>query len=115
MSTIITIDTILDWLHTQVEEKLPIDAHTWLDACQKITVLLGEEHDKLFDLQQKVAQAKVDVLDKLDMSNAEAKTRIEATDIYKESRRQEARIKRIEEMVRIAKIQSRAKDFEMRS
>src|SRR3990167_9124677 len=111
-ATIITVDTILDWLQTQVEEKRPVDAHTWLDALQKITVLLGEEHDILFDLQQKVAQAKVDVLDKLKMSNTEAKTRTEATDLFKDMQRQKAKIGRIEEMVRIGKIQARQKDFE---
>jgi hypothetical protein len=55
---LITTDKILNWLQIQVEQKLPVDAHTWLDACQKITVLLGDEHDKLFEMQQDLAMQK---------------------------------------------------------
>lgn len=110
----ITIDTILNWLETQVEQKLPVDAHQWLDACQKITVLLGDEHNKLFNLQQLVAMEKVAWIEN-GKSATEAKARIETTETYREMQKQNARIKRIEEMVRIAKIQARAKDFEMRA
>lgn len=113
MTELVTTDTILNWLQTQVEQKLPIDAHKWLDACQKITVLLGDEHDKLFDLQQIVAREKIDWIEK-GKSATEAKARIETTETYKKMQKQYARIKQIEEIVRIAKIQARMKDFEMR-
>lgn len=111
---VITTDTIINWLQNQVEQKLPVDAYTWLDACQKITVLLGAEHDKLFEIEQRVAQDKVEWIEN-GKSAVEAKARVEGSNNFKEARKQQAKIKRIEEMVRIAKIQARMKDFEMRS
>ena len=111
---IITTDSIIGWLQSQVEQKLPVDAHVWLDACQKITVLLGTEHDKLFELEQMVAKEKVEWIEK-GKTAVEAKMRVEMGGTYKEARKQQAKIKRIEEMVRIAKIQARMKDFEYRN
>lgn len=109
----ITVDTIVNYLRDCVEGKVVIDAHTWIDAAQKLTVLLSDEHDKLFDLQQIVAQKKVNLIEG-GASGAESKMRVEALDEYREMSKQRAKIERIEEMVRIAKIQARLKDEEMR-
>jgi len=84
---------------------------TWLDAAQKLTMLLGDEHDKLFELQQIVANLKVGCLEE-GTSSVEAKTRVEATDAFRSMQKQKAKIGRIEEMVRIAKIQARMLDNE---
>ncbi len=112
----VTVDTILNWLQESVENKRVIDAHTWTDACQKLNVLLSDEHDKLYDLQQKVAQEKVKLLDSIPKPPViEAKTRVEASELYKGMKVQEAKIKRCEEAIRIAKIQARLKDNELRN
>lgn len=114
MAEKITIDTIVDWLKDAVEHKRVVDAHTWVDAAQKMTVLLGDEHDKLYDLEQQVAQQRVKLItDGFPVSKAKAF--LEETDIYKQARTQKARIGRIEEMVRIAKVQARLKDNEYRA
>lgn len=110
----INVQNILAWLTTQVKEKRFLDAHQWVDTAQKLNILLGEEHDKLFDLQQRVAEQKV-LLIKSDKSVSEAKTTIEATDLYKEMSKQKALIGRVEEMIRIAKTQARLKDNEYRN
>lgn len=110
----ITIDTILTWLKESVEQKRIIDAHTWVDAAQKLNVLIGDEHDKLFNLQQQVAIKKAALIVAGD-SVAKAKALSECWDEYREMKRQEAKIGQIEEAIRIAKVQSRLKDNETRS
>jgi hypothetical protein len=111
---LVTTETILTWLQTSVEERQIIGPSMWLDAAAKLTVLLGDEHDKLFDLQQQVAQMKVQSMEDGDTA-ARAKIKAEATDVYKAMCSQRARIERIEEMVRVAKIQARMKDNEQSS
>ena len=107
----VTTDIIIDRLTAWVESKTPISASTWVDAAAKLTLLLSEEHDKLFSLQQTIAKMKVEYLDD-GKSSAEAKTRVEATDTYRYFLSQKAKIERIEEQVRLAKVQARLKDNE---
>lgn len=110
----ITTTTIISSLKKWVEEKKIIDAHTWVDAAQKLNVLIGDEHDKLFHLQQKVAQKKSFLMIEGDTAAA-AKIKVEATDDYREMQKQKAYIGQIEEMIRIAKLQARLKDNEYRN
>ncbi len=110
----INTNTILSTLEEWVRDKKMIDAHTWVDASQKLNVLIGEEHDKLYTLEQSIATAKVTYLD-CGKSVAEAKTRVEATDTYKEMMKQRSKIKQIEELIKIAKLQARLKDNEIRN
>lgn len=109
----INTDNILAKLQTFVKDKVQLDAHTWVDTAQKLNVLIGEEHDNLFMLEQKVAQEKVKLLGD-GKTVAHAKVVLEATDLYREMQQQRAKIKQIEEMIRIAKIQARLKDNEYR-
>ena len=111
MDTLVTTDTILDWLKEQVEHKKQVSPHLYVDACTKLNILIGDEHDKLFDLQQKVAQERIKWIE-LDKSAAEAKMRVEADEIYRQYKKQEARIAQIEEAIRIAKIRAKLKDTE---
>lgn len=110
----VTTNTILNWLKESVEQKRVVDAHTWVDACQKLNVLIGDEHDKLYEMQQKVAQLRIARIESGD-SVAKAKVYIEATEEHKKARKQEARIEQIQEAIRIAKIQARLKDVEITS
>lgn len=110
----ITIDTIIDYLKECVESKTPVGPEVWLDGAQKMTALLGDEHDRLFDLQQQVAQAKVEQME-AGATAAKAKIFAEAMPEYAKMQRQRAKIERVQEMIRIAKIQARMKAEEMRS
>lgn len=110
---IVTIDTIIDYLKQCVEHKVPVDAHTWTDAAQKMLVLLGDEHDKLFEAESIVARQKLIHIEAGE-SVAKANARIQAEVPYKLARMLKARIGRVEEMIRIAKIQAKLKDTEMR-
>lgn len=110
---IVSVNSILSYLQEQVERKIPLAPSIWVDAAQKINVLLGDEHDKLYDLQQVIAKVKAEYIVKGD-SVAKADALVRATDIYTEMKKQEAKIKRIEEFIRIAKIQARLKETEFR-
>ena len=109
----VTIDLILDTLESWVSNKTPISAHTWLDSAQKITVLLGNEHEELYKMAQNVAKIRLEAM-KDSKSVSEANLKINATDEQLWLKLKEAKIKRIEEIVRIAKRQATLADTEMR-
>lgn len=113
MNDKVTTDTILDWLKESVEQKRPVDAHTWVEACQKMNVLISDENNKLFDLQQRVARMKVRIIES-GSSVAKAKVYVEAEQEYKEMKKQEARIEQIQEAIRISKIQARLSNEEFK-
>ena len=103
----------MTWLTKTVESKQQISPAQFVEASQYLVILMGDEHTKLYDLEQKVAQMKLDMLPDC-KSVAEVKLRIESTDTYKQMRTQQAFIKRIEEMIRIAKLMGRMKGDEMK-
>lgn len=86
----------------------------WLLAAQMLTVLITEETNKLYELQSVVAKEKLFLMDTPRngkkgvefMSSAEAKTRTEATDEYRDMKKQEAFIEQIWEIIRVAKKQA---------
>lgn len=111
---LVTVDTIIDWLKSSVEKKQVIDAHTWVKAAQQLTVLLSDEHDLLFDLEEGLAKKRLEIIES-GSPVSKAKAVIEADPMYTKRQKQKARIGRIEEMIRVAKIQARLKDNEYQS
>lgn len=109
----VTTKTILNWLKESVESKTPVPPTMWIDAAQKLNVLLGDEHDALFDLQQEVAEIKFALLQEGRTVSA-AQVEVETTAVYKGMQKQKAKIGRIEEFIRIAKIQGRLRDTEFK-
>lgn len=109
----VTTETILNWFEEAVTNKYPIEPHLWLDAAQKLNVLLGDECDELYKLEQLVAKMKVELLQG-GFTSAKAKTFIEAEDIHRDMRKQAAKIKHVEEMIRLAKIRSRIASEEIK-
>jgi hypothetical protein len=115
LDLIVTTDGILEWFKEKIEMKIPIRPDIWVDAAQKLNVLLSDEHDKLYDLEQIVAKMRMDFIDDGEKINVSfAKIKVEATDEYREMRKQKAKIDRIVEQIRIAKIRARMKNDEMR-
>jgi len=108
-----TINSIISWLTDVVETKRPIAPSAWIEISQKANILLGDESDKLFSLQQKIAQMKVDCMERGGTAS-KCKVVAEATDDFKEAQTIRAKIARIEEMIRLSKIQARMKDEEYR-
>ena len=107
-------DTIIKELEEMIDKKIPVGASYYLDSAQKLVVLMGDETDKLYALQKKVAQVKSKLI--LEGSSvAKATAIMEAGDDYEEMKKQKAKVERISEFIRIAKLQSRMKDSEFRS
>lgn len=109
-----TVDSIMQAIEEAAERKDSWDAHTWIEAAQSLNALMSHEHDRLFDLQQQVANAKVLLMNQ-GKTAAYAKLAVEATYDYVQLQRQRARIERIEQTIALAKYQSRIKDNEYRS
>src|SRR3990167_1948879 len=113
---LVTVDSILDYLQSAVENKMPIPPAKWLDASAKLNVLLGAEDEEMYRLKQVVAQKRLDIFNGQQKRNVSAaKIEIEASDEYRTMMRQDARIKRIEEFIRIAKAQARLSEGEWKT
>ena len=113
MTEIRTVDTILGDLEQIVRDKQVMAPGWWVDAAQFLNLLIGDENDKLYEMEQVVAKKRVDLLDKHDKVN-KVKTIVEATDEYKNARKQKAKIAQINEFIRIAKLQGRLASDEAR-
>ncbi len=111
---LITTKEILDWLRKQVNNKLPISPDQYLEAASRLNILLSDENDKLFTLEQQVSRQRIELLE-AGMNVSQTKMRVEATDEYREARRQRSLIEQIKEQIKIAKLQGRIKSEELRS
>jgi hypothetical protein len=109
MENKVTSDTILNWIKEKVEQKkADFDVEFWMKVAMSLTILLPEEIGKLYDFQKEVAQMRLDILGGQEKRNvSEVKMRVEASDVYRDMKKQEAKISQIEELVRISKIQAR--------
>lgn len=107
----ITALTIIDTMTKWVEEKHPIAPSTWLDACSKLNLLRGDLDDKYFELENELAKELAHLLE-TEPTVARAEKLIKATDKYLEMKKLGGLLKRIEEMIKIAKKQSTLKENE---
>lgn len=104
----ITADSILEFFKTAVSENKALNPQLWADAAMKLNICLIDEEDKLHELRRKVAELKLQYLDAMEKrSVADAEARTEATEMYQEMRRQESKVARIEEFIRLAKLNQR--------
>lgn len=114
MTTKITVDFILNGLQEYVEKKIPLGPATWLDAAQKLLVLLGDEQDNLFLIQSQIAKKKMEYIEQGN-SVAKAKAWGESLDEHMEARKLEAKIDRVTELIRISKLQARMSDDNLKN
>ena len=104
----VSIDLILDTLRKWVEEKHPISPELWLDAAQKLNTLSGDLQAELYEKEEKLAQFA------LEMHTASEKLTVAMINLHKQAnplnreiQLTKAKLKRIEETIRIAKLQAR--------
>ena len=109
-----TTDSLIEAFDKRVREKISTSPSEWVEAAGYLNALIGEEHDKLYDLEQNVAKLKAAYIIDGD-SVAAASVKVEAEDLYREYRIQKAKISQIEEFIRISKIQAKLRDTEMRN
>lgn len=108
-----TCDSVLAYFQDKVKNKIPISTSDWLEAAQYLNTLRSADQERLFDLEQLVAQAEIECM-QLDHSAVAATKIVKATPVWKEMKKQEAKLKNIEEMIRIAKKQATNADNEWR-
>lgn len=109
-----TVDSILEALGRMAEKKEPIDSHTWLEGVAKLTALIGNEQNFLFELEAVIAQNKVKFMEAGDNAT-KAKIKAEALDEYVAARKLKAKIDRTFELVRIGKLFARMSFDEYKS
>lgn len=109
----VTTDSILEWLKEQIESKVPISPHTWLDASLKLNLLLQDESSKLYMAEQECAKMRAELVEK-GKTAASAKITIEASNEYRYAREQKAKIDRVVEAIRLAKVQARIANDELK-
>jgi predicted ATPase with chaperone activity len=114
MTEIRTVDSIMNWMSTEVEQKRPINPHLFVEAAKYLNALIGEEHEKLWELEQQVAQARLEAR-KTVKTMAEANAIVESTDVYRMAKLQKAKIDQVNEMIRLAKLQARLSNDELKN
>lgn len=110
-----TLDSVLDWFKKAVEDRQPIDAHNWIEAAMMMNLFLGDEQGKLFIKEQMVAQERQKALEAQNMTVAKAKVIVEASDAFMETRVLKAKIDRVIEFIRLAKVMARSAQEEFKS
>ncbi len=105
------IEETIAQLETLIKNKVPLSPSGWLDIIGRIVVEMGDETDNLYTLQKEVAQKKL-VLIQDGKSVAESRVHLEASDVYESMMKQKAKCLKIEELVRIGKLQSKLKENE---
>lgn len=81
----------------------------WLGLGVDLLLLLGSEHDELEEKRLVVARKKKEIVDIQEKKNVSlADVEVEATDEYKSMRLHEHRVSRVEELIKLAKLNARA-------
>lgn len=109
-----TIPEILEWLTEIVRMRQTIDHHEWVRMAQRVNILMGEERDTLLELQQQVNKEKVSLINE-GKNATTAKLIVESGDTYKEFCRQKGLIEQCQELIRIAKLQARLVNEEIKN
>lgn len=106
-----TADDLLEQIDHHIENKLPLSPSYWVETAQTLVSLMSEETDILHKMQKEFARKKVEWIEK-GKSVSESKLRVEAEDIYEFMQNQKAKCERINEHIRLAKIQARMRQNE---
>lgn len=109
---IYTADSVLAEIENNVRTEANLAPTSWIQDAMKLTALMGGESKTLFTLQQKLAQKQTEIIES-GKSVAFSEVALRATDIWVDMKVQEAKISRIEEMVRLAKVRARIDSSEM--
>ena len=109
-----TVDSILAVLEQWSAGKNPIDPAAWVDAGLKLTALLGNETDKLHDLEHDRAVKRATMLLQGD-TVAKARVVAESFPEYLKMRKQKSKIEHVLEIIRLAKLRSRMSMEEYRA
>lgn len=103
----------MDEMNEKVSQNLPVSPHDWLHAALKISVLIGDDQNKLFDINQMIAREKETRI-KNGENVSRAKAFVECLDAYKDACKLKAKVERAYEFIKCAKLYSRLSADEIR-
>lgn len=108
----ITARTITNALANAFSNKVNVSKDKLLDGAMKLSVLALDEVAILTQMEQDIAKKKVAMLEAQDKRNvSEVELRIEATDEYRDMKRQKAFVDAIEEMIHTARLSAKLNEF----
>lgn len=105
---------IIKYLTKAAEEKQIMDAETYLRGARSLALFLGDEKDKLIELDSKVSKMKLALKTAGEHKVNAINLIIEASDEYKEARKQKAKVEQIIDFIRLAKSYARLAEEELR-
>ena len=114
MDNLVTADLIIAKLKEWVEKRQVIPPSLWIDAALKLSIFISDETAKLYDLQQEVAKTNFNCIENGGTAS-KCKIYVQTLDKYKEMKKQEAKVDQILENIRIAKIQARMTNDEIKA
>ena len=104
---IITTDTILNYLIEAVELKIALNPEIWLDSAFKLNLLLIQEEKEMIELERAYNQKVNDIMQSQEKINVAAAEKMAIlTDEYMLYREKLLKIKRVEQLILIAKKRS---------
>ena len=109
-----TFDSLLDSLTMIAKKQGVVDAETYMQIAEKISVLLQDEQEKLIDMEFDLDVARKVLLDE-GKSVPQATQIIKAHELYKIARKQKSKIDRAIETIRLAKSHAKLTSDLMRS
>lgn len=108
----ITAKTITDALAKAFSEHKTVSKEKLLDGAMKLSVLALDEVAILTEMEMQLAKKKVGMLETQDKRNvSEVELRIEATEEYRDMKRQKAFVDSIEEMIHTARLSAKLNEF----
>ena len=105
---------IIKYLTNAAENKQILSAEDYLRAARSLVLFLGDEKDKLIELESKVSKMKLNLKQTTQEKVTSINLIVEASDEYKEAKKQRAKVEQIIDFVRLAKSYARLAEEEMR-
>ena len=107
----VTIDTILNWFQEQIEQKIPVSAGMYLEAAQKMIVLLANIDDEIVEKELTVNRQIADMIESGDSVSA-AKIKVKALNDYADLQRLIAKKERAKGFIQISKKRVELQNFD---
>lgn len=107
-----TCKSIIDSLTKLVAERNPVSPHQFLEAAQYLATLMGDEHGKMYELEQAYIKKAMEEMEK-GATNAAAEKKAKLTEEYLAYMKQKAFVNQISEFIRLAKKHAQLASEEM--
>lgn len=114
MDEFVTIETILTAFEKWVMERSEISPDLWMQGALKLNVLIGNEYDKAAELEQKCAIIEAAQIEQ-GSTSARAKNAVKIEQVWLDLQKQKARIKMVEEFIKLAKKHAQIINDQMRN